>query len=306
MAAVGAAAEAEAAGEEEEAERHCWVCFATESDDRSAEWVSPCRCKGTTKWIHQACLQRWLDEKQKGNSTGSVSCPQCGTEYHIIFPKLGPVVYFLQQVDRVLAKVSPFAAAGIVVGTLYWSAVTYGAVTVMQVVGHKKGLDVMEKADPLFLLMGLPTIPIMLVLGKMIRWEDYVLRVWRKYSSKLQALQALVPGVSRPVLHVPLPESRYQSDHLSLSRTLCGALVFPTIANLVGRVTFRRVNSSLQRTVLGGIAFVAIKGALKVFLRQQQYLTQANCRILNFMEEEGAGKDPALLEEDSGSEAGLS
>lgn len=69
--------------------RHCWVCFATERDDHSAEWVSPCRCKGCTKWIHQSCLQRWLDEKQKGNSGGAVSCPQCGTEYHITFPKMG-------------------------------------------------------------------------------------------------------------------------------------------------------------------------------------------------------------------------
>ncbi|XP_063166978.1 E3 ubiquitin-protein ligase MARCHF5-like isoform X1 [Candoia aspera] len=295
-------AAAAAAAAQEASERHCWVCFATEGDDRSAEWVCPCRCKGSTKWIHQACLQRWLDEKQKGNSVGSVSCPQCGTEYRIVFPKVGPLVYFLQQVDRVLSKVSPFAAAGIVVGTLYWSAVTYGAVTVMQVVGHKKGLDVMERADPLFLLMGLPTIPVMLVLGKMIRWEDYVLRVWRKYSSKLQVLHSWVPGTSRPVPPLPLAESRYQSDHLSISRTLCGALVFPTIANLVGRVTFRRVNSNLQRTILGGIAFVAIKGALKVYFRQQQYLIQANRRILNW----DAEKDLAQPEEDSGSEVGLS
>uniref|UniRef100_A0A670J6B3 E3 ubiquitin-protein ligase MARCH5-like n=1 Tax=Podarcis muralis TaxID=64176 RepID=A0A670J6B3_PODMU len=221
-------------------------------------------------------------------------------------PRRGPLVYFLQQVDRILSKVSPFAAAGIVVGTLYWSAVTYGAVTVMQVVGHKKGLDVMERADPLFLLMGLPTIPVMLVLGKMIRWEDYVLRVWRKYSSKLQALQALVPGISCPVPHIPLAESRYQSDHLSISRTLCGALVFPTIANLVGRVTFRRVNSSLQRTILGGIAFVALKGALKVYFRQQQYLIQANRRILNFVEKGDMERNSTPLDEDSGSEAGLS
>uniref|UniRef100_A0A8D0E376 E3 ubiquitin-protein ligase MARCHF5 n=1 Tax=Salvator merianae TaxID=96440 RepID=A0A8D0E376_SALMN len=295
-----------AASAAEASERHCWVCFATDSDDQSAEWVCPCRCRGSTKWIHQACLQRWLDEKQKGNSTGSVSCPQCGTEYQIVFPKLGPLVYFLQQVDRVLSKVSPFAAAGIVVGTLYWSAVTYGAVTVMQVVGHKKGLDVMERADPLFLLMGLPTIPVMLVLGKMIRWEDYVLRVWRKYSSKLQALQALVPGGGRPVQHLPVAESRYQSDHLSISRTLCGALVFPTIANLVGRVTFRRVNSSLQRTILGGIAFVAIKGALKVYFRQQQYLIQANRHILNFVENGGTENDSAQPDEDSSIGAGLS
>lgn len=71
--------------------RHCWVCFATEREDRVAEWVSPCRCKGCTKWIHQSCLQRWLDEKQKGNGAGVVSCPQCGTEYRIVFPKMGTV-----------------------------------------------------------------------------------------------------------------------------------------------------------------------------------------------------------------------
>lgn len=45
----------------------------------------------------------------------------------------GPLVYFLQQVDRALSRASPFAAVGVVVGTVYWSAVTYGAVTVMQV-----------------------------------------------------------------------------------------------------------------------------------------------------------------------------
>lgn len=60
--------------------------------------------------------------------------------------------------------------------------------------GHKEGLDVMERADPLFLLIGLPTIPVMLILGKMIRWEDYVLRLWRKYSNKLQILNSIFPG----------------------------------------------------------------------------------------------------------------
>lgn len=45
----------------------------------------------------------------------------------------GPLVYFLQRVDGSLSRASPFAAVGVVVGTIYWSAVTYGAVTVMQV-----------------------------------------------------------------------------------------------------------------------------------------------------------------------------
>ncbi|XP_051540421.1 E3 ubiquitin-protein ligase MARCHF5 [Myxocyprinus asiaticus] len=287
---------------DEPPEKHCWVCFATEKEDRAAEWVSPCRCKGCTKWIHQACLQRWLDEKQKGNSSGAVSCPQCGTEYCIVFPKMGPLVYFLQQVDRALSRASPFAAAGVVVGTVYWSAVTYGAVTVMQVVGHKKGLDVMERADPLFLLMGLPTIPVMLVLGKMIRWEDYMVRLWQRHSSKLQVLGGLVPGMGRPLPRAPA-EGGYGGDHLSVSRTLCGALVFPSIANLVGRLLFRRVTSNLQRTILGGIAFVVIKGVLKVYFKQQQYLIQANRHILNYPEPEARAE--GVIEdgnEDSGNE----
>ncbi|XP_067430574.1 E3 ubiquitin-protein ligase MARCHF5 [Thunnus thynnus] len=284
---------------EEQPEKHCWVCFATERDDHSAEWVSPCRCKGCTKWIHQACLQRWLDEKQKGNSGGAVSCPQCGTEYHIIFPKMGPLVYFLQQVDKALSRASPFAAVGVVVGTVYWSAVTYGAVTVMQVVGHKKGLYVMERADPLFLLMGLPTIPVLLVLGKMIRWEDYLVRLWQRYSYK----RKLPPGTGRYLPRVPA-EGPTAGDHLSVSRTLCGALVFPSIASLVGRLLFGRVSSNLQRTILGGIAFVLMKGVLKVYFKQQQYIIQANRHILNYPERNGDGQNEGGDEdtEDSGNE----
>uniref|UniRef100_A0A0E9SWW8 E3 ubiquitin-protein ligase MARCHF5 n=1 Tax=Anguilla anguilla TaxID=7936 RepID=A0A0E9SWW8_ANGAN len=75
---------------EEPPEKHCWVCFASEREDRVAEWVSPCRCKGCTKWIHQSCLQRWLDEKQKGNSAGRSAAPSAGQSTESSFPKWGP------------------------------------------------------------------------------------------------------------------------------------------------------------------------------------------------------------------------
>ena len=40
------------AGDEDD-ERQCWVCFASQDDDPVAAWVHPCLCKGTTKWVHQ-------------------------------------------------------------------------------------------------------------------------------------------------------------------------------------------------------------------------------------------------------------
>lgn len=45
----------------------------------------------------------------------------------------GQLMLFLDRVDAFIYKVCPFVAAGVVVGSIYWTAVTYGAVTVMQV-----------------------------------------------------------------------------------------------------------------------------------------------------------------------------
>lgn len=115
-------------------ERCCWICFATDEDNRLAAWVQPCQCRGTTKWVHQSCLYRWIDEKtQKGSALRSVSCPQCQTEYIIVFPQMGKLGGALEAMDTLVKRLSPFLAAGFFVGSLYWTAVTYGAVTFLQV-----------------------------------------------------------------------------------------------------------------------------------------------------------------------------
>ena len=45
----------------------------------------------------------------------------------------GPLVYVMDMTDRIISKLCPFIAGGIFIGSVYWTAVTYGAVTVMQV-----------------------------------------------------------------------------------------------------------------------------------------------------------------------------
>lgn len=237
--------------------RRCWICFATEDDEPAADWVRPCNCCGTTKWVHQVCLQRWIDERQAGNSTTKVSCPQCGAQYMIIFPPLGIVLQAVEDLDKFINKVCPFAAGGVLVGSLYWSSVTYGAVTIMQVLGHKEGLDVMEKADPLFLLVGLPTIPLILILGKMIRWEDHLLRIWRHHVCKMSVLSFLIPRLTEPITGVPMrepAEATPLTDPVSATRVLCGALIMPTVATLIGKMAFPFVQSSLNRALLVSMA----------------------------------------------------
>ena len=62
-------------------------------------------------------------------------CPQCGADYIIQFPASGPFLRLLESLDKLVGRLCPVVAGGVCVGSLYWTCVTYGAVTVMQVFG---------------------------------------------------------------------------------------------------------------------------------------------------------------------------
>ncbi|XP_017477488.1 PREDICTED: E3 ubiquitin-protein ligase MARCH5 [Rhagoletis zephyria] len=270
-------------------ERSCWICFATDEDNRLAPWVQPCKCRGTTKWVHQSCLYRWVDEKQKGNAMRAVSCQQCQTEYIIVFPHMGKVANILEAFDNLIKRLSPFLAAGIFVGSLYWTAVTYGAVTFLQIVGHKKGLALMENGDPLILLIGLPAIPVGLVLGRMIRWEDAVIRLIRNRRSvarKFPLMNFIIPyPEEEEEQSAQNPATPTLSDPVSATRIFCGALILPTISTIVGRLLFESIENTLHRTLLGGLTFIAVKGILKIYLKQQQYTRKKKRRIVDYTDE---------------------
>ncbi|KAK1116969.1 E3 ubiquitin-protein ligase marchf5 [Melipona bicolor] len=268
----------------EDDKRYCWVCFATDEDDTTASWVKPCHCRGTTKWVHQECIQRWVDEKQKGRAGAHVACPQCNTEYIIVYPNMGPLVIVLDTIDGIIFRICPFIAASIVAASIYWTAVTYGAVTVMQVVGHKDGLAMMEQADPLVLLVGLPTIPIMLVLGKMLRWEDQALSLLRRHACKVPILRHFLPSSHSSDDRSHSEDVPPMSDPVSATRILCGALLLPSIASICGKIFFESIHSNFHRTLLGGIAFITIKGAFKIYHKQQQYVRQCQRRIMDYTE----------------------
>jgi E3 ubiquitin-protein ligase MARCH5 len=115
-----------------------------------------------------------VDEKQKGNTKAGVECPQCGTSYVIRFPQPTFFVAFLDSGDLLVQRLCPIITGGVCVGSIYWTCVTFGAVTLMQTVGHDRSLVLMERADPMLLLVSLPLVPVGLIIGQMIRWEEAV------------------------------------------------------------------------------------------------------------------------------------
>jgi E3 ubiquitin-protein ligase MARCH5 len=204
---------------------------------------------------------------------------------------MGLLADFLEGVDNVIRRSSPFIAAGVFVGSFYWTAVTYGAITIMQVIGHEEGLRVLEDTDHVFLMVALPAIPICLVLGRMIRWEDAILRYLQHRQRKNFRLLGLI---------LPVPEdnenndnnyaennqmARNISDTLSTTRVLCGALILPSISSVVGRLIFSNVKNNLHRTLLGGLAFIAVKGMLKIYFKQKQFIRKRQRKIVDYTED---------------------
>ena len=74
------------------------------------------------------------------------------------------------------------------------------------------------------------------------------------------------------------------SDPVSVTRTFCGALFFPTIASFLGATLYENVPSQLKRTLLGGITFVIVKGVLKIYHKQHNYVRQCERQILDYKE----------------------
>uniref|UniRef100_A0A914WS79 E3 ubiquitin-protein ligase MARCHF5 n=1 Tax=Plectus sambesii TaxID=2011161 RepID=A0A914WS79_9BILA len=266
--------------------KSCWVCFATEEDDPTAKWLSPCKCKGSTKWVHESCLQRWVDEKQRGNILTAVACAQCNYIYRLVLPAANVLLQMLENMDRFVARACPLLTGGVILGSVYWSAVTYGAVTIMEILGYKRALHVMEKTDPMVLIIGLPTIPILLVVGRMIRYEEALVRIVDRTVNR-QKLDG--QEVDRSLEQQQQQQLRNQRGLpvSTATRTFIGALAFPTIAVLVGKCIVASSGSKVvwphwKQALIGGTTFLAAKAVCKVYLHYKQLVRRRNRRILQF------------------------
>lgn len=151
--------------------------------------------------------------------------------------------------------------------------------------GCEEGTNLINEMDPLVLVIGLPVIPITLILAKLIKWEDFILRLWRQNVFTLP----------RPLTHLiekPPTTPRAHGDRilvdpglnepLNCTRMICGALMLPTISSVVGKLLFSSFTSSQwRRSLLGGLAFLLVKGALKIYLRKSQYVRYCQRTIKN-------------------------
>ena len=70
-----------------EEEKACRICLETDGI-----FISPCLCKGSMKYIHMHCIEKW--RKLSTNPLSYTQCEQCKYVYKFTSPKLIDTIFF--------------------------------------------------------------------------------------------------------------------------------------------------------------------------------------------------------------------
>ena len=80
-----------------------------------------------------------------------------------------------------------------------------------------------------------------------LRYNNKSYRHWTTFQPMLHCVDC----VSEPgVIHRVPADTAPLSDPISVTRVLCGAMILPTIATIVGKIMFGKVESNFQRTLM--------------------------------------------------------
>ncbi|CAG9760908.1 unnamed protein product [Ceutorhynchus assimilis] len=277
--------------EDSESEKMCWICHASDEEYPGAAWVHPCMCRGTAKWVHHSCLQRLVVQQFLENifrGIGGVYCPQCLTPYIVNYPVTSALALRLMEANAWYNQISLRIVFFFFMFAYYWFAVTYGAITVLQVLGLEKCSAMWGQASLLTVSVAvalLPVIPLALILAKYyVRWESALLRIIRKTINKTPFIRTF--SSVRPYMATNIngdddfPPINNRSG--PIATITCGALALPTISVYFGKFLFKFVESEFYKTILGGLTFLALKGCLNMYRYQQNYVIVNKREILDF------------------------
>ena len=61
-------------------------------EDESGRLIRPCLCKGSSKYVHEACLQAWRYADKAYGRRNYFQCPTCGFKYRLVWLSTGRLV----------------------------------------------------------------------------------------------------------------------------------------------------------------------------------------------------------------------
>lgn len=261
--------------------RRCWICYACEEDEDAPvdELVNPCGCKGSTKWVHQICINQWIDEVQSGNATKEIRCPYCRTNFAFEFPT--PSFFFrsLSQLDSCYTGFCSTIAAGNLGSMLGFTAVASNATKIFKE-QIKHVIDLLKEGnDSPWKQLALGVGMQLVVPTSLIILEQHLSSLEDRLARQLDAEEGSKTDLRQTP---PPPALDAEMDGVDNIHQIIAALLFPTMADSIGNVLYGSfVANSFQRYLMGGMTFIFCRGMIKVIYKRKQFSLQRKRRVKN-------------------------
>jgi len=260
--------------------RRCWICYACENDEDAPadELVNPCGCKGSTKWVHQMCINQWIDEVQDGNASKEIRCPYCTNYFSFEFPTPSMFIRCLSNLDACYTGFCNSVMSGQWFSLLGFTAIATSATNIFKL-QLKEVISLLKKGSDstprqLALAMGLQmVVPTSLILleQQFSCLEDRMARLLPSSTPSTMNLRATAP-----------PHAEEDDDGIDNLHQVIGALLFPVIADSVGTTLYGSIiDNSFRRYLMGSFTYVICRSIVKIFYKREQMNLQRNRRVKN-------------------------
>ncbi|RYG98676.1 hypothetical protein EON65_51140 [archaeon] len=60
----------------------CRICL---DEDEGSSLIAPCSCRGSQRWVHRGCLDKWRATQETKPFTTCSRCTECLTSYQLIY-----------------------------------------------------------------------------------------------------------------------------------------------------------------------------------------------------------------------------
>lgn len=205
--------------------------------------------------VSVACIYvgRWGKTGEKNMAANTTSNREVARRNTGLLP-------ILERVDRTITTViSPIATSGLGILCLYYVAVSYGFV-VIGVIGGRQSLARLitnTTMNPMLIIIGVPMIPVSLVMLEALDIEDKSLYVWRSsVSPKISKIPIFGPVIEYfwpkphrvPVISHP---TGFVSTIDYITRSITGGLMLPFMGYLIGQFAFKHTRrNNVQKVIL--------------------------------------------------------
>lgn len=261
--------------------KECWICLSSDPFN----FIKPCQCKGSTKYVHRECFLDYIQTKSFTN----IKCTFCKSKY-LLKSKQERFIAHYEKIKRFNSYVCNVVFIFFTILITYTVLFIYGATVVVLFVGKDDLFDYARNESfsmfPFSLLnivrlaINLPIVPVCLLLSTHKKFS-YIFHIlpsfilFDKFETKYLFLYFSPLLLFLYNKFIALLENKFGkktgeasilvNNHQFELKIIVGTLISPFVGIFIGQILFRGYTKKAMRSFIGCLIYTLVKDFMGIY-----------------------------------------